>query len=58
MRTRMRRVAGKYAHYDKVIVVGHGMAFRTLTYIEDMRPGEFVECTYEIGQEDCNYSFY
>lgn len=44
--------------YNKVIVVGHGMAFRTLTYIEDMRPGEIVECTYEIGQEDCNYSFY
>lgn len=58
MRIRMRRVADKYAHYDKVIVVGHGMAFRTLTYIEDMRPAEIVECTYEIGQEDCNYSFY
>lgn len=58
MRRRMRRVADKYAGYDKVIFVGHGMAFRTLMYIEQMKPAEIVECTYEIGQEDCVYSFY
>lgn len=58
MRKRMRRAADKYAEYEKVILVGHGMAFRTLTYIEQMKPAEIVECTYEIGQEECVYSFY
>lgn len=57
MRERMRRVADKYAEYDKVIFVGHGMAFRSLTYIEKMRPAEIVECTYEKEQLDCEYSF-
>lgn len=57
VRERMRRVADKYANYDKVIFVGHGMAFRALTYIEQMKPAEIVECTYQIGQEDCIYSF-
>jgi broad specificity phosphatase PhoE len=44
--------------HDKVIFVGHGMAFRTLMYIEQMKPAEIVECTYEPGKEDCVYSFY
>lgn len=57
MRERMRRVADKYAEYDKVIFVGHGMAFRSLTYIERMRPAEIVEFIYEKGQPDCEYSF-
>lgn len=57
LRERMKRVADKYAEYDKVIIVGHGMAFRTLTYIETMRPAEIIECRYEIGQPDCLYSF-
>ena len=57
VRQRMRKVADKYADYDKVIFVGHGMAFRTLTYIEKMKPAEIIECTYTIGQEDCIYSF-
>lgn len=57
VRTRMRRVADKYAEYDKVIIVGHGMAFRTLTYIEKMSPAEIIECKYEKGQADCEYSF-
>lgn len=57
MRERMRRVADKYAGYDKVIFVGHGMAFRSLAYIETMRPAEIIECTYEKGQPDCEYSF-
>ena len=55
---RMRRVADKYANYDKVIFVGHVMAFRTLTYIEQMKPAQIVECEYYLGQEDCIYSFY
>ena len=58
VRKRMRRVADKYANYDKVILVGHGMAFRTLTYIEQMRPAEIVECIYHLGQDDCLYSFH
>lgn len=58
VRKRVRRVADKYANYDKVILVGHGMAFRTLTYIEQMKPAEIVECEYYLGQEDCVYSFY
>ena len=57
MRQRMRRVADKYSEYDKVIFVGHGMAFRCLKYIEKMQPGEIVECLYEKGQTDCEYSF-
>lgn len=58
MRQRMRSVADKYAACGSVILVGHGMAFRTLTYIERMNPGEIVECPYEAGQPDCVYSFY
>lgn len=57
MRNRMRRVADKYALYNKVIFVGHGMAFRTLSYIEHMEPAEIIECSYTRGQKDCKYSF-
>jgi len=31
---------------------------RTLTYAEHIKPGEIIECKYEIGQPDCTYSFY
>lgn len=58
MQERMRRVAERYAAMDKVILVGHGMAFRTICYIEQMKPGEIVECQYEPGQKPCEYSFY
>lgn len=58
MRKRMRRVADKYAEYEKVIIVGHGMALRALAYIEEMQPAEIVEFKYEIGQKECIYSFY
>lgn len=58
MRKRMRRVADKYAKYEKVILVGHGMALRTLAYIEEMKPAEIMECNYEIGQDECIYSFF
>lgn len=57
LRNRMRHVADKYADYDKVIFVGHGMAFRTLSYIEQMNPAEIIECTYDRGQKDCEYTF-
>jgi broad specificity phosphatase PhoE len=58
MRKRMIAVADKYADCEKVIFVGHGMAFRTLTYIEELPPGGIVECHYEKGQPFCAYSFY
>ena len=57
IRTRMRLVADKYADYNKVIIVSHGMALRTLTYIEKMKPAQIVECQYYKGKEDCKYSF-
>ena len=57
LKKRIKRVADKYADYDKVIVVGHGMAFRVLKYIENIAPGEIVECQYVRGQEDCEYAF-
>lgn len=57
LRARIRRVADKYADYGKVIIVGHGMAFRTLKYIENIAPGEIVECIYENGQHECKYAF-
>lgn len=57
LKERIRRVADKYADYDKVIIVGHGMAFRTLKYIENIAPGEIVECIYERGQRECEYAF-
>ena len=50
-------VADRYSDYSKVILVGHGMAFRCLTYIEKMHPGGIVECTYRKGQPECEYSF-
>lgn len=58
MRKRMRSVADKYARYDKVILVSHGMALRTLAYIEEMEPAQMIECEYAVGQADCEYSFY
>ncbi|QSX06746.1 histidine phosphatase family protein [Sedimentibacter sp. zth1] len=57
LRNRVRAVADKYASYDKVIIVGHGMALKTLTYIEHMTPAEIVECTYELNQPNCIVSF-
>lgn len=57
LRERINRVADKYADYGKVIIVGHGMAFRVLKYIENIAPGEIVECKYEKGQADCEYAF-
>jgi broad specificity phosphatase PhoE len=57
LKYRVRKVADKYAHYDKVILVCHGMVMRILTYAEQIKPGEIIECKYEIGQPDCIYSF-
>lgn len=58
MRIRMREVVDKYANYEKVIIVGHGMSLRTLTYIEELKPAGIVELNYETGQPNCEYSFY
>ena len=57
LRSRIKRVADKYADYNKVIIVGHGMAFRVLKYIENIAPGEIAECEYEKGKKDCEYAF-
>lgn len=57
MRERMIRAADKYSDYGKVILVGHGMVFRCLTYIEKMSAAEIIECTYRKGQAECEYSF-
>ncbi len=47
----------QYAHYDRVIVVCHGMAIRTLVYAGPIKNGEIIECKYEAGQPDCEFSF-
>lgn len=57
MRTRMRAVADQYADYERVIFVGHGMAFRTLKWIEHMAPAEIIECLYQKGNPDCDFCF-
>ena len=46
VRKRMQRVAEKYAGYEKVIFVGHSMAFGTLTNIDGMKPAEIIEWEY------------
>ena len=40
VRKRMQRVVEKYAGYEKVIFVGHSMAFEALTGIENIKPAE------------------
>ena len=57
LRNRVRKVADKYADYNKVIFACHGMVIRTLTYAKEIAPGEIIECRYNKGQEDCIYPF-
>ena len=57
LRNRVKKVADKYAHYDKVIMVCHGMVIRTLTYAEKIAPGEIIECHYVNEKSDEPYSF-
>lgn len=57
VRSRMKKVTENYSKYDKVILVGHGMAFRTLTDIDQMQPAVIFEHKYHIGDEECKYSF-
>lgn len=47
VRARIKRVADKYAKYNKVIMVGHGMAFRIMPDVGKMAHAEIVECLYE-----------
>ena len=47
VRKRMRGVVEKYSGYEKVIFVGHGMAFRALNGIEQMQTAEIVEWEYK-----------
>lgn len=57
MRKRMIHVADKYSDYDKVVLVGHGMVFGCMTYIEKMYPAEITGCVYQKLQAECEYSF-
>ena len=57
MRNRMRSVADRYCDYDTVIMVGHGMAFRTIAPIGPLAPGAIAECEYYKGQADCKFEF-
>lgn len=57
LQERVRKAADKYADYDKVIIVCHGMVIRTLTYAGPIRSGEIIECRYETGQDKCEFSF-
>ena len=47
IRKRMQGVVEKYSGYEKVIFVGHGMAFRALNGIEQIQPAEIVEWEYK-----------
>lgn len=58
LRRRVKKVTDKYAHYNKVIMVCHGMVIRTIAYAEKIAPGEIVECFYEVGNAEAIYSFY
>lgn len=55
LRNRVKKVADKYAHCNKVIMVCHTMVIRTLVYAERIAPGEIIECCYEIGKVDEPY---
>ncbi|NFE10203.1 histidine phosphatase family protein, partial [Clostridium botulinum] len=48
LRNKVKNVADKYAHYNKVIIVCNEMVIRTLTHTEKIVPGEIIECCYEI----------
>ncbi|CAM4371932.1 histidine phosphatase family protein [Paenibacillus phoenicis] len=45
MKDRMDKVIDKYKTYDYVIVVGHGMAFRTQYEIEEIPHASIIEIT-------------
>ena len=51
VRKRMQGVVEKYSGYEKVIFVGHEMAFRSLKCIEQMQPAEIVEWEYFIDKK-------
>ncbi|OWA37703.1 histidine phosphatase family protein [Saccharibacillus sp. O16] len=51
LKRRMDGVIRKYLHYDRVIVVGHGMAFRTQVDIDAIPHAHIIE--YEKFKADC-----
>lgn len=57
LRNRVRKVADKYADFNKIILVCHGMVIRTLVPVETIEHGEIIECMYNVGQPDCIYPF-
>ena len=48
VRKRMQCVVEKYVGYEKVIIVGHSMAFEALADIKDMKTAEIIEWEYSI----------
>lgn len=55
IQNRVIPVVEKYAGYDKVILVAHGMAMRAITPYEDISFAELIECEYREGQHPCEY---
>lgn len=57
MRRRMRAVLDKYSHLDTIIIVGHEMSLKTLTYFETMERGGIMEMDYHLDAPDSEYWF-
>ncbi len=57
MRRRMRAVLDKYADFDTIIIVGHEMSLKTLTYFETMERGGILEMQYDPSAPDSEYWF-
>lgn len=57
LRIRVSKVADKYAHYNKVIMVCHEMVIKTLVYKEKIDYAEVIEFNYEIGNPDVLFCF-
>lgn len=52
LKERVERIADKYAKYNKVIFVAHGMVCKVLAYASSMRYAEIIECEYKEGQKN------
>ena len=57
MRRRMRAVLDKYSHLDTIVIVGHEMSLKTLTYFETMERGGILEMQYDPDAPDSEYWF-
>jgi len=57
LRNRVRKVADKYANYNKVIMVCHEMVIKSLVYKDKVEYAEIIECNYEVGKSHEPYFF-